>query len=164
MRGWWPWRWWLEESRALPLRWWRGRRGRRRLTVTKPFSKWPSFTAKFARLKAWRIFLKTAQKLLNQITAVTGLITIEYLLILSQTEITDVSWDEEPDDLILRNSYHSDNIWRAWRPCVFCSVSSIRPTWQTSTHSRPRNICRASHLKINCYVLSEIFIRSVSHE
>ena len=50
-----------------------------------------SSTAKFARLKAWRIFFKTAQKLLNQITAVTGLITIEYLLILSQTEITDVS-------------------------------------------------------------------------
>ena len=45
-----------------------------------------SSTAKFARLKAWRIFLKTAQKLLNQITAVTGLITIEYLLILSQSK------------------------------------------------------------------------------
>ena len=67
------------------------RQARRGLTITKPFSKWPSFTAKFAQFKAWRIFLKTAQKLLNQITAVTGLITIEYLLILSQTEITDVS-------------------------------------------------------------------------
>lgn len=56
---------------------------------------WPSqgqlLLPQFARLKAWRIFLKTAQKLLNQITAVTGLITIEYLLILSLTEITDVS-------------------------------------------------------------------------
>ena len=30
------------------------------LTITKPFSKWPSFTAKFARLKAWRIFFKNS--------------------------------------------------------------------------------------------------------
>ena len=147
----WPWRWWLERSRLA--------------SVTEPFynCNWQSSTAQICTIKGLEnFFLKTAQKLLNQITAVTGLITIEYLLILSQTEITDVSWDEEPDDLILRSSYHSDNIWRAWRPCVFCNVSSTRPIGQTSTHSRPKNICKASHLKINCYVLSEIFIRIVS--
>ena len=44
------------------------------------------FTARICRIKGLEnFFLKTAQKLLNQITALTGLITIEYLLILSQT-------------------------------------------------------------------------------
>ena len=52
-----------------------------------------------------------------------------------------------PSGRTAKNIYHSDDTWTAWRPCASCSAASTRHSARTATRSRPKNICRASHLR-----------------